>query len=51
MGQLREYGKEISEHKEKILLVYLFNKYKNTKWILPDMKPVEIIKIRMEELG
>lgn len=47
--QLREAKKGTSEHKEKILLAFLINKYENTQWPLPDMDPVEIIKIRMEE--
>ena len=48
--QLREAKRGASEHKEKILLAFLINKYENTKWPLPNMDPVEIIKIRMEEL-
>ncbi len=38
-------------HKEKVLLAYLINKYENDKWSIPEMDPVEIIKIRMEEFG
>jgi HTH-type transcriptional regulator/antitoxin HigA len=39
------------EHKEKILLAYLINKYENSQWKFPDVDPVEIIKIRMDEFG
>lgn len=49
--QLRESAKGTSEHKEKMLLAYLMNKYQETKWPVSDIDPVEIIKIRMEEFG
>lgn len=49
--QLRDADKGSSEHKEKLLLAYLINKYEETKWPLPDVDPIEIIKIRMEEFG
>jgi len=49
--QLRDASKGTSEHKEKMLLAYLINKYQETKWPLTDIDPVEIIKIRMEEFG
>ena len=49
--QLRDADKGSSEHKEKMLLAYLINKYEETKWPLPDVDPIEIIKIRMEEFG
>ena len=49
--QLREAKRGTSEHKEKMLLVHLINKYENSKWPVLEMDPVEIIKIRMEEFG
>lgn len=49
--QLREAKKGTSDHKEKMLLVHLINKYENDKWPAFEMDPVEIIKIRMEEFG
>lgn len=49
--QLRESAKGTSEHKEKMLLAYLMNKYEETRWPVTDIDPVEIIKIRMEEFG
>lgn len=38
-----------TEHKEKILLAYLINQYEQKKWSLPNLDPVELIKIRMAE--
>lgn len=49
--QLRDSAKGTPEHKEKMLLAYLMNKYQETKWPLSGIDPVEIIKIRMEEFG
>jgi HTH-type transcriptional regulator/antitoxin HigA len=49
--QLRDSAKGTSEHKEKMLLAYLMNKYQEAKWPISDIDPVEIIKIRMEEFG
>ncbi|MEO8960787.1 MAG: transcriptional regulator [Ginsengibacter sp.] len=49
--QLYKAKKGTFDHKEKMLLVHLINKYENTGWPAFEMDPVEIIKIRMEELG
>ncbi len=49
--QIRDSKRGSEEHKEKMLLVHLINKYENTKWPAFEMDPVEIIKIRMEEFG
>jgi HTH-type transcriptional regulator/antitoxin HigA len=49
--EVKNSGKGTSEHKEKILLAYLINKYENMQWAIPDIDPVEIIKIRMNEFG
>lgn len=38
-------------YKEKMLLALLINEYELTKWDLPEVDPVEMIKIRMEEFG
>jgi HTH-type transcriptional regulator/antitoxin HigA len=40
-----------AEHKEKLLLVHLIENYENTLWDLPDVNPVEMIKIRMDDFG
>lgn len=39
------------EHKEKLLLVHLISDYENKETQLPDVDPVEMIKIRMEDFG
>ena len=38
-------------HKEKLLLAFLINQYENKQSILPEVDPVELIKIRMEDFG
>jgi HTH-type transcriptional regulator/antitoxin HigA len=38
-------------HKEKLLLAHLIADYDNRLWDLPDVNPVEMIKIRMEDFG
>jgi len=47
--QIRLAKKSSKEHKEKLLLSYLINQYEQKKWSLPDVDPIELIKIRMEE--
>jgi len=39
------------EHQEKLLLVHLIENYENTLWDLPEVDPVEMIKIRMKDFG
>jgi HTH-type transcriptional regulator/antitoxin HigA len=39
------------EHKEKLLLVHLIENYENGLWNLPDVNPIEMIKIRMDDFG
>ena len=39
------------EHKEKLLLVHLIENYENNLWSLPEVNPVEMIKIRMDDFG
>ena len=38
-----------AEHKEKLLLVHLIEKFENATWDLPEVDPVEMIKIRMKD--
>jgi HTH-type transcriptional regulator/antitoxin HigA len=38
------------EHKEKLLLAHLISVYEETNITLPDVDPIEMIKIRMEDL-
>ena len=49
--KIREAEKDSPEHKEKLLLAFLINKYEEELWEMPDIDPIELIKIRMEEFG
>ena len=49
--EIREAEKGTAEHKEMQLLAFLINKYEEAKWEIPEVGPVEFIKIRMEEFG
>jgi HTH-type transcriptional regulator/antitoxin HigA len=40
-----------AEHKEKLLLVHLIENYENSLWDLPEINPIEMIKIRMDDFG
>jgi HTH-type transcriptional regulator/antitoxin HigA len=40
-----------ADHKEKLLLVHLIENYENNLWDLPEVDPVEMIKIRMDDFG
>lgn len=40
-----------ADHKEKLLLVHLIQNYEDSLWDLPEVNPVEMIKIRMEDFG
>jgi HTH-type transcriptional regulator/antitoxin HigA len=48
---LKNSKKETFEHKEKLLLVKLINDYENSTSTLPDVDPIEMIKIRMKDFG
>jgi HTH-type transcriptional regulator/antitoxin HigA len=39
------------EHKEKMLLVHLISEFEKENTTLPEIDPVELIKIRMDEFG
>lgn len=49
--QVREAKKGSPEHKEKLLLAFLINQYEEKLWDLPEVDPIELIKIRMEEFS
>ena len=49
--EIKDAPKGTSEHKEKLLLVHLISEYENKLWDLPEVDPVELIKIRMEDFG
>lgn len=39
------------EHREKLLLAFLINQYEEKLWNIPEVDPIEFIKIRMEDFG
>ncbi len=49
--RIREAKKDSIEHREKLLLAVLINKYEQELWEMPDVDPIEMIKIRMEDFG
>jgi len=49
--EIREAQKGTSEYREMLLLVHLVSAYEEKKWSLPEVDPVEMIKIRMEDFG
>jgi HTH-type transcriptional regulator / antitoxin HigA len=49
--KIREAQKGSEEHKEKLLLALLINQYEKKHWDLPEVDPIEYIKIRMEDFG
>jgi HTH-type transcriptional regulator/antitoxin HigA len=49
--EIREARKGTPEYREMLLLVHLIATYEEKKWSLPDVDPVEMIKIRMEDFG
>ena len=40
-----------ADHKEKLLLAFLINQYEEKNSTLPELDPIELIKIRMEDFG
>jgi HTH-type transcriptional regulator/antitoxin HigA len=47
-----KYAKKGSiEHREKMLLVHLLSDYEERTSTLPELDPIEYIKIRMEDFG
>lgn len=49
--EIRDAGQDPIERKEMQLLAFLINHYEGQQWEMPDVDPVELIKIRMEEFG
>lgn len=49
--EIKSAIKGSEEHKEKLLLVHLISTYENEKWNLPEVDPIELIKIRMQDFG
>jgi HTH-type transcriptional regulator/antitoxin HigA len=48
---IREAKRGSIEHREKLLLAFLINKYEEELWEMPEVDPIELIKIRMEDFG
>ncbi|MDB5146740.1 MAG: family transcriptional regulator [Mucilaginibacter sp.] len=46
-----KYATAGEDHQEKLLLVHLIETYENKHWDLPEVDPIELIKIRMEDFG
>ena len=49
--QIKRLPKGTQEHKEKLLLAHIIAEFEKATSILPDVDPVELIKIRMEDFG
>lgn len=49
--RLKNAPKGTEEHKEKMLLVYLIQNFESNHYPLPEVDPIEMIKIRMKEFG
>ena len=49
--EIRDAQKGTPEDREMLLLVHLVSTYEEKKWSLPEVDPVEMIKIRMEDVG
>jgi len=49
--EIKRATKGSSDHKEKRLLALLINQYENKQSNLPEVDPIELIKIRMEDFG
>lgn len=49
--EVKRAPKGSEEHKEKLLLAHLISGYEEKHVDLPEVDPVELIKIRMEEFG
>lgn len=49
--EIRESEKGTPEYKEMLLLVHLISEYEKKQWSLPEVDPIEMIKIRMEDFG
>lgn len=49
--EIKDATKASSLHKEKLLLAFLINQYEEKLWDIPELDPIELIKIRMEDFG
>jgi HTH-type transcriptional regulator / antitoxin HigA len=49
--KIKEAPKGTDEYREKMLLVLLITEYEKKRWSHPEVNPIEMIKIRMEDFG
>lgn len=49
--QVKYAKKNSADHKEKMLLAFLIDDYGKRQSTLPELDPIEFIKIRMEDFG
>ena len=49
--EIRTAKKGSPHHREKLLLGHLISQYEQKQLNLPDLDPIEMIKIRMEDFG
>ena len=49
--EINEAPKGSPEYKEMLLLALLINQYEEKQWSVPEVDPIEMIKIRMEDFG
>jgi HTH-type transcriptional regulator / antitoxin HigA len=49
--EIYDVEKNSPHYKEMLLLALLINQYEQKKWSLPEVDPIEMIKIRMEDFG
>ena len=49
--EIYDVGKDAPHFKEMLLLALLINQYEKKQWSLPEVDPIEMIKIRMEDFG
>lgn len=49
--QVKNAGKHTTDHREKLLLAHLMSNFEERMSELPEVDPVELIKIRMEDFG
>ena len=49
--EIREAKKGTPEYREMLLLVHLVSTFELKQWSIPEVDPIEMIKIRMEDFG
>jgi len=49
--EVKHAARNTEEHKEKMLLVHLISEYEKSISDLPEVDPVELIKIRLDDFG